>query len=37
MRPKIRKLHGDEHFRSTSDMGLRSGYGMWYVSLDFDA
>lgn len=37
VRPKMRKLHGEEHFRSTSEMGLRSECGMWKVSLDFDA
>lgn len=31
------KLHGDEHFRSTSEMGLRSECGMRLVSLDFEA
>ena len=37
MRPKMRKLHGEGHFRSTSEMVFRSEWGMWKVSLDLEA
>ncbi|KAE8703750.1 hypothetical protein F3Y22_tig00110462pilonHSYRG00013 [Hibiscus syriacus] len=35
VRPKTRKLQGEEHLRSTSEMGFKSEYAMWVTFVVF--